>query len=170
MSLIDAQQPVIVQYLPSLDLPGTHGHETLYAIRFWPGAYLDEVFMDLLQATTNNPRRTDDWVPVNRPREMQLHTLLPTHFRHCNPHLGPDGILLTLEQHMDCPPQDLKAGEEKWILKEGLYCGILWGNSEAVIATFRVPWKAVPEHDPMPVDTTCRDLDTWIEVPNLATE
>ncbi|OSC98213.1 hypothetical protein PYCCODRAFT_1471269 [Trametes coccinea BRFM310] len=107
-------------------IPGTR-----YFLRFWPGSFTSaEYCMDFMQANDHNELEA-----VNVPPEYAIWAIPDTQ---SSPWLSPTCVEITsIERAHGIQPCDIKPGEEKYLLRDGMTCQLVRG-SEALFR-FKVP-------------------------------
>ena len=106
--------------------------DSLYCFRLWPGpASLKHYYLDFVHA--NNPAKA-----VNSPLEFSLWMPMPS-IKSLPSHLIP---LPSLEERMGVRREDIRDGEERFVLVEGQDCFLRRPGLEDV--AFTVPIRPVP--------------------------
>ncbi|OSD05436.1 hypothetical protein PYCCODRAFT_1432593 [Trametes coccinea BRFM310] len=113
-------------YVDILPIPGTS-----YSLRFWPGSLTwAEYCMDFVEDTNHQ-----GMVAVNVPAGYKVWAIPdPDH----SPWLFPTCTQLeSLERSYGIPPEKIIAGEEKYLLRDGLVCSLVYEDRE--VLRFQVP-------------------------------
>ncbi|KAH9854443.1 hypothetical protein C2E23DRAFT_726651 [Lenzites betulinus] len=103
--------------------------ETTWSLRFWPGSLADaEYCIDFVETATKKP--------LNVPDGYELWVIPdPT-----APWLTPVTMqVLSIERIHGIDPEDIQEGEEKFILRDGLYCQLVRDGHR--IMRFRIPMR-----------------------------
>lgn len=125
-----------------------------YSIRLFPGNYRSREWgLDFV--------RSDTGKPVNSPFKFELFVIPNPKRAWLEPGVG--GILQSFERRFRIAQENIRPGEEKWILQDGQTCLLRRPGMKDV--AFTVPIRPLPEPE---VDTRSGEPDVdWIDLPEV---
>ncbi|KAI0351343.1 hypothetical protein OH77DRAFT_948101 [Trametes cingulata] len=114
-----------------IQIPGAEGKPAPgLSLRFWPGSLsAAEYCMDFVESATKKP--------VNVPAQYSLSVLSDPW---AGPWDHPGRTLVSIERAHRIPPDQILEGEEKYILRDGLFCQLCYEGK--AVMRFRVPRRA----------------------------